>query len=102
MSKHHGNSHENEEDHHLYVIVDKLDDDIVKYGISSDEINEDGLSNRIRKQLNLFNALVGVIRFFAIIILKGIKGRKKAEEIENEYIENYRKENGRKPRANLK
>lgn len=102
MSKRHGNSHQNEEDHHLYAIIDKEDNDVVKYGISSDTIDEDGLSNRIRRQLNLYNALVGVIRFFAKIIVKGIKGRKEAEKIENEHIENYDKEHGQKPRANLK
>ena len=42
MSKRHRNSHQNEDDHHLYVIWDKEDEDVVKYGISSDPIDEDG------------------------------------------------------------
>ena len=102
MNKKHRNSHQNEEHHHLYAIWDKEEEDVLKYGISSDPIEEDGLSRRIRSQLNLFNAIVGVMRFFGKILIKGIKGRKKAEDIEQEYIDAYEKKHGRKPRANRK
>ena len=102
MGKIHRNSHENQEEHHLYAIYDKEDDDVVKYGISCEPFGNDGLSDRVRKQLKIFNVLVGWTRFFAKIILRGIKGRKRAEEIENDHIEAYRKKHGRKPRGNLK
>lgn len=62
MSDVHRNSHKNQKAHHLYAIKDKEDKDkkvVVKFGISSDEIEEDGLSDRIRRQLKLFNAVVG-------------------------------------------
>ena len=102
MSKRHRNSHQNEDEHHLYAIWDEEEEDVVKYGISSNSIEEDGLSRRVRSQVNLFNAIVGVVRFFGKILIKGIKGRKKAEEIENEHIDAYEKKYSRKPRANRK
>jgi len=37
MAKHR-NSHDNDLDHHLYAILDKKDEDIVKYGISADPV----------------------------------------------------------------
>lgn len=98
----HRNSHDNEEEHHLYCIWDKEDKELIKYGISCEPIGKDNLSDRIRKQLKLYNAVVGRERFYAEIILTGIKGRKNAEKIENEYIEAFVKKYGRKPRANLK
>ena len=58
MAKHR-NPHDNDLEHHLYGIMDNVDDDVVKYGISSDPIGKDGLSNRLRRQLGLFNAIVG-------------------------------------------
>lgn len=57
--------------------MDSIDDDVVKYGISSDPIGKDGLSDRLRRQLGLFNAIVGWARFYGKILIKGIKGRKK-------------------------
>ena len=51
----HRNSLSNDEPHHLYEIRDKVDDDVFKYGISSDPIEDDGLSKRIRVQLDLLN-----------------------------------------------
>jgi len=75
MAKHR-NSHDNDLDHHLYAILDNKDEDIVKYGISSDPIDKDGLSKRLRIQLKLYNAIVGWARFYGKILIKGIKGRK--------------------------
>lgn len=44
----HGNSNKNNKPHHLYEIRDSVDDDVFKYGISHDPIDEDGYSNRMR------------------------------------------------------
>lgn len=75
---------------------------MVKYGISAEPIGEDGLSARVRRQLRVYNALVGWLRFFGEILIPEIKGRKAAETIEQEYITAYETKNGQKPRANLK
>ena len=98
----HRNSHKNKEPHHLYKIYDKEEEELFKYGISSDSIDEDGLSRRIRKQLKILNLAAGWLRYFARILLENIPGRKRAEEIEDEYIEAFEKEKGRMPRGNLK
>lgn len=45
------NSNDNDGDHHLYGIWDKKEDDLFKYGISDDPIEEDGLSDRVREQV---------------------------------------------------
>ena len=55
----HGNSYQNKKPHHLYVIFDKEEDDIFKYGISHDPIGADGLSARLRDQLDLYNRIAG-------------------------------------------
>jgi len=43
----HGNSLKNDKPHHLYEIHDKEDGELFKYGISHDNIDEDGISNRL-------------------------------------------------------
>lgn len=96
----HGNQNENPEVHHLYEIIDSVDGDTFKYGISADEIGEDGYSNRMRKQVTLGNLFVGWIRFFARVLVKNISGRKKAKQIEKEYVNDYGQKHGRKPRGN--
>lgn len=98
----HRNSHENQKPHHLSEIYDKEEKEVFKYGISSDPIEEDGLSRRIRRQLKIFNLAAGWVRYFARIILKGIPGRQRAEEIEDEYIKAFEEKNGKMPRGNLK
>lgn len=45
MSRH-GNSLNNPNPHHLYKIIDREDNDVFKYGISDDPIDEDGLSKK--------------------------------------------------------
>lgn len=100
MKKPHGNSTENDKDHHLYEIWDSADEKIYKYGISDDPIDEDGLSKRIRSQLALFNNLVNWVRFVARILIKNIPGRKKARELEDEHIEAHKVKYGEKPRGN--
>lgn len=96
----HGNSLGNKKPHHLYEIWDKEEGDVFKYGISQDPIDEDGLSNRIRIQLDILNLAANWIRYFARILIRNIPGRKKARELERKYIEDYKENHGRKPRGN--
>ncbi len=97
----HRNSDNNDGPHHLYEIVDKVDNDIFKYGISSDPIEKDGLSKRMRVQVRLANLIDNWARFFARIILHDLPGRREAKRIESEYINAYKSKNGRRPRGNL-
>jgi len=99
MSKH-GNSLENENPHHLYEIRDLVENDVLKYGISDDPIERDGLSKRVRSQLDFLNQAIGFLRFVGHILLHHIPGRARAKEIEDEYIDRYFDEHGRKPRGN--
>ncbi|KGE86630.1 MAG: hypothetical protein ACE362_25035 [Phaeodactylibacter xiamenensis] len=99
MAKH-GNSLDNEKEHHLYAIHDRKEKDIFKYGISDKPIGKDGYSSRMREQINFLNAAVGIIRYVGEILIKGIIGRKKARQLEDEHIKAYERENGRKPRGN--
>ncbi|MEZ4886722.1 MAG: hypothetical protein R3E32_18485 [Chitinophagales bacterium] len=96
----HGNSLDNPNLHHLYEIHDKKENEIFKYGISDDSIEDDGLSKRLRDQLNNMNLVVGWERFEGKILITDIAGRKKAREIEDSYIERYRTKHGRNPRGN--
>ena len=98
----HGNSHKNTTPHHLYEIYDTEEEQIYKYGISNKPIGKDGLSSRIREQLELFNNVVGWVRFIGRIILTGILGRKTAEDVENEHIDEHEKVHGFRPRGNRK
>ena len=98
----HRNSHSNQEPHHLYEIIDKIDNDVFKYGISSDPIDEDGLSKRLRKQIAFLNLIDNWDRFFGRILLQNIEGRQEAERIETEHIEQYKSKKRRNPRGNLK
>ncbi len=98
----HGNSHQNLKIHHLYEVFDTEDKMTYKFGISDKPIGEDGLSSRLRDQLALFNNVVGWLRFVGRIIITGILGRKKAEEIENEHILEHEKKYGHRPRGNRK
>ena len=96
----HGNSNKNNKAHHLYEIRDAVDDDVFKYGISHDPIDEDGYSNRMRVQVDYLNLGVKWLRFFARILLIGIPGKKEAKRIEKQYIRKYKEENGANPRGN--
>ncbi len=97
----HRNSDDNDELHHLYEIVDKLDNDIFKYGISCDPIAKDGMSKRMRVQLTFVNLIDKWTRFFARIIVHDIPGRKEAKRIESEHIQAYKDKHGSRPRGNL-
>jgi hypothetical protein len=94
------NSNDNNGEHHLYGIWDKKEDDLFKYGISDDPIEKDGLSDRVREQVYLLNLAVGWIRYVGWIILKGLRGRKAAKDAENEHINEYQKQHGKRPRGN--
>ena len=100
MSAVHRNSDENDELHHIYVIIDKTDNSIFKYGISCGVI-KDSLSKRMRIQLRNLNVIDDWTRFFARIIVFDIEGRLEAKRIESEYIEAYKLKYGQRPRGNL-
>jgi URI fold toxin 2 len=97
----HGNSNNNTNPHHLYEIRDSVDDDVFKYGISDEPIDEEGQSDRMKLQVNFLNLGVNWLRFFARILLFDISDRRKAKRIEKEHIKNYKDLNGRRPRGNL-
>jgi len=96
----HRNSNQNEGLHHLYEIWDKGEDDLFKYGISDDPVEDDQLSDRIRDQLYYLNLSSGWVRYVGRIILTNIAGRAAARQIEEEYIKTYFKENGKRPTGN--
>lgn len=99
MSKH-GNSKENDRQHHLYGIYEDKTNDLFKYGISAGPIGPDGTSKRMRSQVNFLNLAAGFIKFVARILLFNIPGRREAERIEQEYIDAYREKHGENPRGN--
>lgn len=98
----HRNSNQNHDPHHLYEVWDNQEEEVFKYGISSEPIEEDGLSKRIREQLRDMNLAVGWLRYIARILLTNILGRLKAKEIEDEHMDAFEQEKGRLPRGNLK
>lgn len=100
MEKEHGNLTSNPADHHLYEIIDKVDDDIFKYGISGKKLRADGSSPRAEKQVRILNLAVNWKRFRSNILLTKIKGRMLARKIEDEHIEAYEKKHGHCPRGN--
>jgi URI fold toxin 2 len=97
----HGNSYKNTKLHHIYIIFDKQDDDIYKYGISHDPIDADGQSSRLRDQLDLYNRIAGWSRFYGEIIEHNIEGRLKARLREQELINAYKNTHGNRPKGNL-
>lgn len=97
----HKNSDESEAIHHLYEIIDKLDNSVFKYGISCEPIGKDGMSKRMRVQVRLANLVDNWPRFFARIIVYDIQGRKEAKRVESEHIQAYKVLTGNKPRGNL-
>ncbi|MDZ7878650.1 MAG: hypothetical protein U5L45_13305 [Saprospiraceae bacterium] len=98
----HGNSNKNDKLHHLYGIYDKEDDGLFKYGISHDPIDNDGLSDRSRDQINFLNLAVNWERFYVKILIANIPGREKAKIIETQFIDTFCEKNGHNPRGNLK
>jgi hypothetical protein len=96
----HRNSYENEEPHHLHEIIDRVDDDMFKYGISCKPIGKDGTSSRMREQVNSLNRIDRWLRFFARILMRDIPDKRKAKRIETEHIQEYQKQHGERPRGN--
>ncbi len=96
----HKNSNLNEDVHHLYEIIDKTDGQTFKYGISCELLGTDGISDRIRKQINALNRVDNWQRFYAKILVFNIAGKKEARRLEREHIENYEQTYGQKPRGN--
>lgn len=97
----HGNCNDNNKPHHLYEIRDSVDDDVFKYGISHDPLDENDQSNRMKKQVTFLNLGVKWLRFFAQVLLFNIPGKKEAKRLEEEHIQKYKKQHGKKPRGNL-
>lgn len=75
-------------------------DDTFKYGISGKPLNKDGSSPRANEQVGYLNRAMRWACFFAKVLVTGIPGRKKAEDIENEFIKKYEETHGRKPAGN--
>lgn len=96
----HGNDKRNQDEHHLYQIYDKDRKGVFKYGISGQPLNQDGSSPRAKEQVSLFNGVVGWTRFFATVLLTGIKGSAKAQELEDQYISDHEAHFRRKPPGN--
>ncbi len=97
----HGNSYQNKKIHHIYIIYDKQEDEIYKYGISHDSIDADGLSSRLRDQLDLFNRIAGWSRFYGEIIVQNIEGRLAARQQEQALINAFKTIHGKRPTGNL-
>lgn len=97
----HGNSKKNQNEHHVYAIYDAEEEDVFKYGISDKPIGKDGQSRRTREQVEYLNRAVGWFRYYALLLFRGILGRPKALEIEQECIDAYEKKCGRTPRGNI-
>lgn len=96
----HGNSLSNPNPHHLYVIYDHQEQNVFKYGISDDPIENDGLSRRIRTQIDFLNRAMGSERFTGKVLFKNIPGRAAAKAKEDELIDLYFDEFKKKPRGN--
>jgi hypothetical protein len=101
MSTGHGNSNNNDKPHHLYEIRDSVDDEIFKYGISHDSLDDEEQSKRMKLQVNFLNLGVNWLRFFARVVIFDIPNRKEAKRLEREHIQAYKKKHGRKPRGNV-
>lgn len=96
----HGNDKRNANPHHLYDIYRNSNRDTFKYGISDDPIDSDGLSARVRDQLESLNLAAEFQKFDAEILITDIPGRIKALEIERSYIDAYFEEHGHNPVGN--
>ena len=102
MANYHGNNKKNPKSYHLYEILDILEDEVFKYGISGDPIDKDGLSKRLREQVDLFNLVANWYRFEGRILVKDIAGNEAARLLEEAFIDAYEKLYGHKPRGNRK
>ena len=98
--KFHGNSNRSKRSHHLYEIRDRIDDSVLKYGISAEPVDDDESSKRIRVQLKALNLGAGWIRYHSRILLTDLPGRTAAKVIETQYVEAYAELTGERPRGN--
>lgn len=89
MLKLHGNDKTNQDFFHLYEMFDRETGLVFKYGISADSIDMDGISKRLRDQIEYANLIVGWNRFTGWIIKVNIEGNAKARLIEDEYINTF-------------
>ena len=96
----HGNSKDSKKPQHLYEITDNEEDDTFKYGISGEELNKNGTSNRANAQVNKLNLIAGIKKFFAKILNKDIDGRATALELEKQYVQDYFDKHGHNPIGN--
>ncbi len=97
----HANNNDSMLPNHLYQIDDQLHGDVFKYGITADPLPEDGsLPARPKYQITLYNKVARWLRFTGKIIMRNIKGRAKAKEIEQQLIDEYTKKHGRPPVGN--
>lgn len=96
----HGNSYQNEKEHHLYEVFDTEKADTFKYGINDDPLNVDGSSPRANEQAKFLNRAVRWDRFVAYVLVALIPGRRKARQIEDDYVEKYLAEKGHYPPGN--
>lgn len=96
----HGNSQKDNRPNHLYGIYEEKTEELFKYGISGGKIGADGMSKRMRNQVNYLNLAAGFLMYIARILVRNIPGRREAERIEQAYIDAYREEHGNKPRGN--
>lgn len=97
----HGNARVNPNPHHLYLIFKLAGREAFKYGISDDPIDpDDGLSARVRDQVEEWNLAAEYNKFGAEILLSDIPGREAALRIERQHIDAYFEEHGRNPFGN--
>jgi len=93
----HGNSKKSKKEQHLYEIYDSKSKKTVKYGISGSKLNKDGSSSRANLQINLLNKLDEYLRYLANVLVTKIKGRKKALETEQQYVNDFATNNNGNP-----
>jgi hypothetical protein len=98
--KKHGNRNDNEAEHHVYEIRDREYEDVYKYGICGEPLNDDGTSPRAQRQVRELNRAVRWRRFFANIIATEIPGRIAAKKIEDRMNLGYKEQNGCFPPGN--
>ncbi|MEL7162745.1 MAG: hypothetical protein AAFN92_18445 [Bacteroidota bacterium] len=96
----HGNDLNDPSDQHLYVIYDREERRIHKFGISNKKVGADGHCRRMRNQVNAGNRWSKIGRYVARILVKLIKGRRRARALEDDCIIKYRDKYGAYPRGN--
>jgi len=90
----HGNSKESEKEQHVYGIYDTDEKLFAKYGLSGSELNKDGTSKRANQQVSKLNKMFGSIRYIAIILYTGLKGRLLGLKKEKDMVNDFAKEHG--------